>query len=102
MLFDAVVFTSMFFRSVLFVPGVRPDRFANAVGSGADAVVFDLEDSVDATRKSEAREAIGGVPGVLIAAYLVKSLPLLYIRWGVVIVVLYTAITMLRSAAKNE
>ncbi len=46
--------------------------------------------------------AIGGVPGVLIAAYLVKSLPLLYIRWGVVIVVLYTAITMLRAAAKNE
>jgi citrate lyase subunit beta/citryl-CoA lyase len=46
------------FRSVLFVPGVRPDRFASAVGSGADAVVFDLEDSVEAARKAEARQHI--------------------------------------------
>jgi citrate lyase subunit beta / citryl-CoA lyase len=46
-------------RSVLFVPGVRPDRFASAEASGADAVVFDLEDSVDPARKSEARTAIG-------------------------------------------
>jgi citrate lyase subunit beta/citryl-CoA lyase len=46
------------FRSVLFVPGVRPDRFASAVGSGADAVVFDLEDSVDGTRKAEARQHV--------------------------------------------
>ena len=42
-------------RSVLFVPGVRPDRFSSAVSSGADAVVFDLEDSVDATKKADAR-----------------------------------------------
>jgi citrate lyase subunit beta/citryl-CoA lyase len=46
-------------RSVLFVPGVRPDRFASALSSGADAVVFDLEDSVEATRKAEARAADG-------------------------------------------
>jgi citrate lyase subunit beta/citryl-CoA lyase len=45
-------------RSVLFVPGVRPDRFDSALASGADAVVFDLEDSVDATRKAEARASI--------------------------------------------
>src|SRR5580658_7097617 len=42
---------------------------------------------------------IGGVPGVLIAAYLVKSLPLVWVRWLVVIVVLYAAVTMLRSGA---
>ncbi len=42
---------------------------------------------------------LGGVPGVLIAAYLVKSLPLVWVRWLVVIVVLYAAVTMLRSAA---
>ncbi len=41
---------------------------------------------------------LGGVPGVLIAAFLVKSLPLVWVRWLVVIVVLYAAITMLRSA----
>jgi citrate lyase subunit beta/citryl-CoA lyase len=45
-------------RSVLFVPGVRPDRFASAVASGADAVVLDLEDSVDPAKKAEARKHI--------------------------------------------
>jgi uncharacterized membrane protein YfcA len=42
--------------------------------------------------------AIGGVPAVLLAAYVVKSLPLTYLRWGVVVVVLYAAFSMLRSA----
>jgi uncharacterized membrane protein YfcA len=42
--------------------------------------------------------AIGGVPAVLIAAYIVKKLPLDYVRWLVVIVVVYTAATMLYSA----
>jgi uncharacterized membrane protein YfcA len=42
---------------------------------------------------------IGGVPAVLIAALIVKSLPLYYLRWLVVAVVLYAALSMLRSAA---
>lgn len=42
--------------------------------------------------------AIGGIPGVLLAAYLVKSLPLEAVRWLVVVVVLYAAVMMLRSA----
>jgi uncharacterized membrane protein YfcA len=42
--------------------------------------------------------SIGGVPGVLIAAYIVKQLPLLWLRWLVVVVVAYAAVTMLRSA----
>ena len=46
-------------RSVLFVPGTRPDRFAKAFSSGADAVVLDLEDAVEAGRKAEARELVG-------------------------------------------
>lgn len=33
-------------RSLLFVPGDRPERFAKAVASGADAVIIDLEDAV--------------------------------------------------------
>src|SRR5712675_1374340 len=45
-------------RSYLFVPGTRPDRFAKACASGADAVVLDLEDSVAPGDKSKAREAI--------------------------------------------
>ena len=42
--------------------------------------------------------ALGGIPGVLIAAFIVKQLPLLWLRWLVVIVVLYAAIAMLRAA----
>ncbi|HEY1427992.1 MAG TPA: TSUP family transporter [Candidatus Tumulicola sp.] len=45
---------------------------------------------------------IGGVPGVLIAAYIVKSLPLVAVRWLVVIVVVYAAFVMLRSAAAGR
>jgi uncharacterized membrane protein YfcA len=45
--------------------------------------------------------ALGGVPAVLIAAYIVKSLPLYYISWGVVVVVLYAAALLLRSAMKG-
>jgi uncharacterized membrane protein YfcA len=44
---------------------------------------------------------LGGIPAVLIAAYIVKSLPLDYVRWLVVIVVVYTAVMMLRSAASE-
>jgi citrate lyase subunit beta / citryl-CoA lyase len=44
-------------RSLLFVPGDRPDRFAKASASGADAIIIDLEDSVALDRKVTAREA---------------------------------------------
>ncbi|MEO5763341.1 MAG: sulfite exporter TauE/SafE family protein [Vicinamibacteria bacterium] len=40
---------------------------------------------------------IGGIPGVLIAGLVVKSLPLDVLRWVVVAVVTYAALTMLRS-----
>jgi uncharacterized membrane protein YfcA len=43
--------------------------------------------------------AVGGVPGVLIAAFIVKSMPLLYVKWLVAFVVIYTAIMLLRAAA---
>jgi uncharacterized membrane protein YfcA len=42
--------------------------------------------------------AIGGIPGVLIAALIVWSLPVNYVRWLVVIVVLYTSVMLLRSS----
>ena len=44
--------------------------------------------------------AIGGIPAVLIAAFIVKSLPLEALRWGVVVVVLYAATLLLLSAAR--
>ncbi|MBR7800178.1 sulfite exporter TauE/SafE family protein [Undibacterium fentianense] len=42
--------------------------------------------------------ALGGVPAVLIAAYLVKSLPLDYVRWIVVLVVFGVALSLIWSA----
>lgn len=42
-------------RSLLFVPGLRPDRFAKALKSGADIVCVDIEDAVPLARKDEAR-----------------------------------------------
>ena len=44
--------------------------------------------------------AIGGIPAVLLAAFVVKSLPLVWLRWGVVVVVLYAAIMLLRTALR--
>lgn len=45
-------------RSLLFVPGDRPDRMEKALGAGADALILDLEDSVTEAKKAEAREAV--------------------------------------------
>jgi tripartite-type tricarboxylate transporter receptor subunit TctC/citrate lyase beta subunit len=45
-------------RSKLFVPGSRPELFAKALASEADALSFDLEDAVPEARKAEAREAV--------------------------------------------
>jgi (S)-citramalyl-CoA lyase len=42
-------------RSLLFVPGLRPDRFAKALDSGADIVCVDMEDAVARPRKDEGR-----------------------------------------------
>jgi citrate lyase subunit beta/citryl-CoA lyase len=52
-------------RSLLFVPGDRPERFAKAAASGADALILDLEDSVVPASKPAARAAI--------AAYLAQE-----------------------------
>ncbi len=45
-------------RSLLFVPGNRPDRFAGALASGADAVIIDLEDAVPLAAKAQARDNV--------------------------------------------
>ena len=42
-------------RSLLFVPGDSPRKLAKSLESGADALILDLEDSVAADRKPEAR-----------------------------------------------
>ncbi|MBP6895586.1 MAG: HpcH/HpaI aldolase/citrate lyase family protein [Gammaproteobacteria bacterium] len=47
-------------RSYLFVPGDRPERFAKAWDSDADAVILDLEDAVAPQDKDAARAAVAG------------------------------------------
>jgi uncharacterized membrane protein YfcA len=54
--------------------------------------------------RTDARAAIGltvgGVPAVLVAGLLVRSLPLAAVKWLVVVVVVYTAVVMLRAARR--
>jgi uncharacterized membrane protein YfcA len=45
---------------------------------------------------------IGGIPGVIIAAWLVQSLPLEALRWLVLVVVSYAAITLLRAGWRRQ
>lgn len=47
-------------RSLLFVPGDRPDRMEKALRSGADALILDLEDSVAPAARPEARRNVAG------------------------------------------
>ena len=44
----------------------------------------------------------GGIVGVLIAAFIVKSLPLEWLRWLVILVILYASFAMMRSATQSS
>ena len=48
----------MYYRSQLFVPGNRLDRFEKACLSGADLVCIDLEDAVGSSEKAQARKDV--------------------------------------------
>ena len=67
--------------SVGSVPFIRSERYSRKAAIGLTA---------------------GGIPGVLLAAFVVKSLPLSAVRWLVVAVVIYTASMMLRSAVQER
>ena len=45
--------------------------------------------------------AIGGIPATIVAALIVKEMPIVWLRWGVVVVVLYASFLLLRSAIKG-
>lgn len=45
-------------RTMLFVPGIRPERFAKAAVTAADLVILDLEDAVPEESKASARDAV--------------------------------------------
>lgn len=45
---------------------------------------------------------LAGIPAVLIAAYIVKSLPLDTVKWLVAVIVVYTAVMLLRAASRER
>ncbi len=53
-------------------------------------------------RKAAVSMAIPGAIAVLIAAFVVKSLPLDTLRWVVIVVIIYTSFVMFRSALKGR
>ncbi len=74
--------------------------FPIMMGSGAFAALLGCLEFIK--RRNQVNQpalglAIGGIPGVLVAALLVTSLPIDLLRWLVIVVVLYAAIGMLRS-----
>jgi uncharacterized membrane protein YfcA len=65
----------------------------------AASIKFVKESAYDI--KASIAITFAGAVGVFVAAYLVKEMPLQILKWVVVLVILYTAITMLRSAMKH-
>ena len=45
---------------------------------------------------------LGGIPATIVAALIVKEMPIVWLRWGVVVVVLYAAFLLLRSAIRHQ
>jgi uncharacterized membrane protein YfcA/TolB-like protein len=77
--------------------------FPIMMGSGAFAALLGCLEFVK--RRNQVDQpalglAIGGVPGVLVAALLVTSLPLAILKWLVISVIVYAAAVMLRSALR--
>jgi len=64
-------------RSFLFIPGDSPKKLDKGMGSGADALLLDLEDSISPQRKAEARATTAAF---LKQALTAKDRPRLYVR----------------------
>ncbi len=79
--------------------------FPIMMGSGAYAALLGCLEFVK--RRNQVNQpaiglTLGGIPGVLVAALLVTSMPIGVLRWVVIVVVVYAALTMMRSAARRE
>jgi citrate lyase subunit beta/citryl-CoA lyase len=64
-------------RSFLFIPGDSPKKLEKGLGSGADALLLDLEDSISPQNKAQARDV---TLAFLKEAQPVKSRPRIYVR----------------------
>jgi uncharacterized membrane protein YfcA len=91
---------------LLSLLGLDP-RLAFPIMSGACAFLMPATGfSFMKSRRIDMRLAIGisigGIPAVLLAALVVKEMPIVWLRWGVVAVVLYAATLLLRSAFRGS
>lgn len=92
--------------ALVFALGMSPKvAFPIMMGScaflmPAAAARFVKEDAYD--RKASMAITIFGLIGVLIAAYIVKELPLNILKWVVIVVIFYTSVMMFRSARHKK
>ena len=77
---------------------VLPDHGAGAALAGAAASSRAASARPSSTCRIVLGLAIGGIPAVLVAAFIVKEMPLEMLRWLVVVVVTYAAISLLLDA----
>jgi uncharacterized membrane protein YfcA len=73
---------------------------ATAMLMAAGSARFVKENAYD--RKASLALTVSGIAGVFLAAFIVKSLPLTFLKWGVCGIVLYTAAWMFVSARRKE
>jgi citrate lyase subunit beta/citryl-CoA lyase len=92
-------------RTYLFVPGDRPERFAKALASGADAVVLDLEDAVAPAAKDAARAAVAQALATQDLGRLVVRINSAETRWfadDLMLLAAHAAVVMLPKAERGE
>lgn len=80
---------------------IFPIMAAGAAMMGAGACVRHIQ-MRQMDLKVVAGLAIGGIPAVLVAAFIVKQMPLEMLRWLVILVVVYTAAVMLHASWKGR
>ncbi|MDK2562806.1 sulfite exporter TauE/SafE family protein [Romboutsia sedimentorum] len=92
--------------AMIYFLGMSPDiAFPIMMGSCAmlmpiASTKFIKEDAY--AKKTSLFITIGGIIGVFIAAYIVKSMPMDILKWVVIVVIAYTSVTMLKKAFNKE
>jgi uncharacterized membrane protein YfcA len=92
--------------AMIYFLGMSPDiAFPIMMGSCAmlmpiASTKFIKEDAY--AKKTSLFITIGGIIGVFIAAYIVKSMPMDILKWVVIVVIAYTSVTMLKKAFNKK
>jgi uncharacterized membrane protein YfcA len=73
---------------------------ATAMLMAAGSTRFVKENAYDP--KAALALTIAGIMGVFLAAFIVKSLPLTVLKWGICAIILYTSVWMFISAGRKE